>query len=236
MLVFILIILASVPFALSGCSSIFHNAFEKAASDHYPRPDQVEYLYTIDDIVLRGDFVNDDGVPYTIEPITSIHNEDFAIFFRKKTISNSDWIILDLHYAKHESGETTYSRRILSNFVHWTQHKSTGAMLDLTHVGEVRYFVHLYPFSSATLELAGIEAQQRPVFGLSGTEAIRSLKIEGQPVTEVIETKLDYDIVYFWYFENLLTEKSPVETVHTSDPDNPAYINFNNGEMLITMN
>lgn len=52
-----------------------------------------------------------------------------------------------------------------------------------------------------------IEEGKRFIFGSFGTEKVKTLKIEGQSPTEVIEYTAKGEKEYFWYYENLISDK-----------------------------
>ncbi len=55
----------------------------------------------------------------------------------------------------------------------------------------------------------GITEGNRFIFGNLGTEKVKTLKIEGQSPTEVIEYTLLGKKEYFWYYENLIENTKP---------------------------
>ena len=44
------------------------------------------------------------------------------------------------------------------------------------------------------------------IWGISQTKRIKNLRIEGQPVTNVIEVEMDGEPAFFWYFDDLTTD------------------------------
>lgn len=57
----------------------------------------------------------------------------------------------------------------------------------------------------------GIDEEERFIFGSLGTEKVKTLKIEGQSPTEVIEYTVKGKKEYFWYYENLISDKPSAE-------------------------
>ena len=57
----------------------------------------------------------------------------------------------------------------------------------------------------------GITEGNRFIFGNLGTENVKTLKIEGQSPTDVIEYTILGGKEYFWYYENLISDKPSAE-------------------------
>lgn len=57
----------------------------------------------------------------------------------------------------------------------------------------------------------GITEGNRFVFGTLSTEKVKTLKIEGQSPTEIIEYTSLGNKEYFWYYENLISDKPSSE-------------------------
>lgn len=72
---------------------------------------------------------------------------------------------------------------------------------------DMRRMVPLYDY----LAVFSIDKGSRFVYGSFGTEKIKTLKIEGQSPTEVIEYTLYGEKEYFWYYESLISDKPSSE-------------------------
>ena len=57
----------------------------------------------------------------------------------------------------------------------------------------------------------GITEGNRFIFGSLGTEKVKTLKIQGQSPTEIIEYIRKGKKEYFWYYENLISDKPSTE-------------------------
>lgn len=57
----------------------------------------------------------------------------------------------------------------------------------------------------------GIDEEERFIFGSLGTEKVKTMKIEDQSPTEVIEYTVKGKKEYFWYYENLISDKPSAE-------------------------
>lgn len=57
----------------------------------------------------------------------------------------------------------------------------------------------------------GLTEGNRFIYGSLGTEKVKTLKIEGQSPTEVIEYTVLGKKEYFWYYENLISDKPSAE-------------------------
>lgn len=67
----------------------------------------------------------------------------------------------------------------------------------------MREFAPLYDFMSEF----SINKGDRFIYGSFGTEKVKTIKIEGQSPTEVIEYMVKGKKEYFWYYENLISDK-----------------------------
>lgn len=61
------------------------------------------------------------------------------------------------------------------------------------------------------LAVFSINEGDRFIYGSLGTEKVKTLKIEGQSPTEVIEYVCLGEKEYFWYYENLISDKPSAE-------------------------
>ena len=57
----------------------------------------------------------------------------------------------------------------------------------------------------------GITEGNRFIFGSLKSEEVKKLKIEGQSPTEVIEYISNGEKEYFWYYDNLISDKPSTE-------------------------
>jgi hypothetical protein len=77
-----------------------------------------------------------------------------------------------------------------------------GAMIS-TPLKTMRDAAPLYDYMSEF----SINKGDRFIYGSFGTEKVKTIKIEGQSPTEVIEYLLKGKKEYFWYYENLISDK-----------------------------
>ena len=207
------IIILSLLSMLSGCLSI---------DNPFPPPNSVRYYDSIEEAVSNNSFKDQFQASNIGVIIKLFQNEKSATLFFKSGERDYDVIFIYKFYVKNESGKTMYSRPLSSTSMDWEMHKGVLIQADLNEIGEVRECIAMYSFG----DLLTIDETKRFVWGVSQTERIRSLRIEGQLVAEVIEIELGGENVYFWYYDDLETDKNPI---YAGNPD------FNVGEMIITM-
>ena len=219
-----LIAVCTLLLMLIGCSY--------SATDLYPPRDSTRYYDTIEEAVSSNSFEGEFHVAYIGEIIKLVQNDKFATLFFKPEKRAYEVIYVYNFYTKTDSGKIMYSRPLSSLCIDWEmQHKYVVNICNMNEIGEVRHCIHMY--SNDAFQYLFIDDTKRFVWGLSQSENIRSLKIEGQPVTEVIEIELGTDKVYFWYFDDLKTDKMPKYRV-SADFDDWENYDYNSGEMEIT--
>jgi len=214
-----------VFWAFTGCNAYL---LEK----YYPLPDSdsIDYYDSVEEAMIHGSFIDHEGNTIVGELIGLLYGDAYAILFlRPEPRYNRNRVFVYFLYVKKEAGTNMYSSIINRHFIDWEQHKGLCKLAGLSDTGEIRLSIFLYSQSGDWGKELNIDMPQRHVWGFSRTERVKNLAIEGQPVTEVIEIEFDEETVYFWYFDDLATEKSPVFLDEIGNPD------YNNGEMVITM-
>jgi len=178
--------------------------YSEFISPYILKPDEVPYYCDIKEAVAchNIDFLNTRIVG---EQIKLFQNDNLAIFFFKSKMNDKDTIVVLKHYTCAEDNEKLYSAPlsgsgILRNICSKPAVKAKNGGIDYTE--EVRFFIN-----KCSSQFFSVDATKLFIWGISQTEEIKSLKIEGQPVTEVVLVELDGKKVYFWYFDDFMTKK-----------------------------
>ena len=207
----ILIISIVITAALSGCISwpeadtvLIETDISGDASTLLV-PDDLQYFDTMEEAILHNDMdllnLNIDGI------IKLFENDEYAVLFcREKAGDNAgNDAVSVFKFVVKTDGNRIYSTPVAVNRKPWDGHKLFVKRAKLDEIGEVRLCI-----SRDSLRLFKVDDTKDFFWGLSQTERARNLKIEGQPVSEVIEVELDGETWYFWYFEDLQTDKRPL--------------------------
>ncbi|MCL2426880.1 MAG: hypothetical protein FWD05_11165 [Oscillospiraceae bacterium] len=197
----------------------------------FPPPDspRLEWFDSVEDAIIYGSSLHGTNLTYRGEITRLIQNECNALYF----IINPDErergrISIYFFYVRNESGTTRFSRLITPSFLMVDFELGLFDEANLDDIGEIRFGVWSCR-AERWYDALGIDIPQRYVWGISRTERVHNLAIEGQPVTEVIEFEHNGQTLYFWYFDDLQTDKSPLCSYELAN------FNFNVGEMDITM-
>ena len=167
-----------------------------------PIPDDMQYFDTIEEAVVHNEL---EIVNTNIDEIIKLFETDeFAVLFFRKNVNGSDVVNAFRFAAKEIDGTRSYAA-IAATGMSWETHKLTVKRGKVDEIGEVRYCI-----ASDILRYFRIDDTKNFFWGLSQTERVRSLRIEGQLVTEVIEVELDGETAFFWYFKDVKTDKRPV--------------------------
>jgi len=191
---------------LTGCTLEFPTTEENKAIIYkpIPKPDEVQYYNTIEEAVAHNTL---DGysVDEITEPIKLFRYNNLAVFFFKASNDNEDFVYVYKHYVTGDA-DIRYSPPVMATKILWIAHKNMVKMFNRDAIGEVLLCIECLN----TPQFFSADRTKTFVWGLSQTEKVSNLKIEGQPVTAVIEVELDGEKGYFWYFDDLKTEKLPI--------------------------
>ncbi|MDR2598897.1 MAG: hypothetical protein LBC73_01310 [Oscillospiraceae bacterium] len=199
----------------------------------FPPPDAMEYYDSIEDAIKSKSSTGMHGteLPYTGEITRLILNETNALFFiinpegRERSL-----IYIYFFYVNDESGNTMFSRVMTRGFIDIEQWLNSISLFNFNDIGEIGYSILSCWAEHWSAENIQANLPQRPVWGISQTEKVRNLVIEGQPVTEVIEFEYNGKPIFFWYFEDLETDKRPNYLENLDDN-----LEYDVGEMDISM-
>jgi len=168
-----------------------------------PDPDSLQYFDTIEEAIINNDLGIENII--IVDRIKLFENDESAVlFFRQKNVEGDDVVGAYRTFVKEYDGVRSYSTPIVATGRSPVANKLSVKNMKLDEIGEVRLSI-----SQDTLRSLRIDETKNFFWGLSQTERVRNLKIEGQPVTEVIEVELDGETWYFWYFDDLVTDKRP---------------------------
>lgn len=166
------------------------------------RPDEVPYFTTVEE-AMANNVLYDEAIKYVGKPITWFKHDIHAVLFAIYDAHGGSDTIFVYRFFTKDYPETLISRPISSMGIVWEGHKDSVRMMRLDEIGEIRLSLSLYNRG----HLFAVDNTKNFIWGLSQTERVRNLIIEGQQVTEVIEIELDGEIAFFWYFEDLITDK-----------------------------
>jgi len=169
-----------------------------------PDVDDLQYFDTIDKAVALNDLV-ETGVKRIDERIKLFENDEYAVLFFRSNLSGNDLVSTFKFIVKNIDGTHYYSMPVVVTNMSWEGHKWSVKKMKLDEIGEVRLCI-----AGDSLRWFRVDDSKNFFWGLAQTENVRNLKIEGQPVTEVISVELDGETGYFWYFDDLKTDKRPV--------------------------
>ena len=193
-----------------GCTlNVLKEFDEPMACSSYkmPNPTEMDYYSTIEEAVYHSDFYDEEysyNVSHIVKIIKLFQNDRLASVFVQSDDKDSDIIFVYMCYTRIESdGRILYSKPIKGTGIMWYAHKQAIVSRDYNATDEVKFCLSLY----SARQHFSIDNTKNFFWGLSQTEKVKNLKIEGQPVTEVIELELDGEPAYFWYFEDLATDK-----------------------------
>ena len=182
-------------------------------------PDDLQYFDTPEEAIMHNDL---DLQNLNLgERIKLFENDEYAALFIKENGNGDDGPSVFRFFVKESAGARSYSQPVIATRKTWDDHKLGVKRMKLDEIGEVRLWI-----SQDSLRLYRIDEAKNFFWGFSQTERVRNLQIEGQPVTEVIEVEMNDEIAFFWYFDDLKTDKRPIfKDVRT----------YTEGEFIITM-
>jgi len=221
LLTFILLII------LTGC--MFRYSFKGAdrdADNAAPlstilKPDDVLYYDSVEEAVAHNTLETYD-VKHVDEQIKLFQHDNLAVLFFKSNINNKDIIYVLKLYTKEESPKTLFSSPISGTNIFWEAYKTAVEKNKCDKLGEIRLCIELFNSTKSF----NADSAKNFIWGLSQTEEVKKLKIEGQTVTQVIAIEMDGETGYFWYFGDLVTDKPLVFADIRK---------YNEGEIVITM-
>ena len=182
-------------------------------------PDDLQYFDTPEEAIMNNDLELQNlnlG-----ERIKLFENDEYATLFIKENVNSFDVVSVFKFFVREIDDTRSYSQPIVASRTQWDGHKLGVKRGKLDEIGEVRLWI-----SQDSLRLYRIDDTKNFFWGFSQTERARNLKIEGQLATNVIKTELDGETAFFWYFDDLKTDKRPIfKDVR----------NYTEGEFIITM-
>ena len=200
---FYLIIAIILLIPLTGCMVGTYSQEEKHADPSTPmlKPEDVLYYNSVEEAVAHNN-LDTFNTKHIGEQIKLFRHDNIAVLFFKTNEFNKDAIYMLKFYIK-ESGGTQFSSPISGSNIQWEAHKAAVRMNNCDETGEIRLCIELLN----TSQVFNVDNTKTFVWGVSQTENVNDLEIEGQSATEVIEVELDGEVGYFWYFDDLETEK-----------------------------
>lgn len=131
-----------------------------------------------------------------------------------KIFENDEYATMFYHSVKDSKIEAFVCTKFKVRIVNGKKQYAI-ILLTLSEVGK-RWGSRLKGFQRAAplydyLAEYGITEGNRFIFGTIDTDKVKTLKIEGQSPTEVIEYTVKGKKEYFWYYENLISDKPSAE-------------------------
>lgn len=161
----------------------YHLTLEEAMKKGRIEKDEATlYQKNIDEIIMK--FENDDYVTIYFRSIKDKSEECFTMAkFKKKEIDGT------MHYSFRQMKPTVTNRGelIINNY-------------ELLIRNQILFCDYL--------QVLNINKENRFVYGDIRSDAVYSLKIEGQKPTGIVEYEVFGETWYFWYYENLISDKS----------------------------
>ncbi len=182
-----------------------HTIFEYGVKE-MPTFEEPEPIYadTMEEAITLNAADYFDQYPYmskVSDIIKVCENEDYAtMFYHSASSSEKDGIVASKFKVKKVNGKKQYSL-ILTN------HETIGGKGRSKPLITARRSAPLYDY----LAEFSINEGERFIFGSFDTEKVKTLKIEGQSPTEVIEYMVKDKKEYFWYYQNLISDKPSSE-------------------------
>jgi hypothetical protein len=126
----------------------------------------------------------------------------------------------DLLYAskieiEEENGNIKYSAPLWTTGQGWEVQKRLFSWIEKDYEEEERFSEEirsdLFFFNSKRIFNLS-EDKYWVRWGINGREAVKTMKIDGEKPTGIVEIEMNGETVYFWYYENLPISKSEIET------------------------
>ena len=181
------------------------NKLQEALTPKLPNPDDLYYYDSLDEAVAHNTLNEMSNVTRIDERIKLFENDQYAVLFFKFKFNNNDVLYAFKFYVRKIDGKPHYSPPIIGSGISWETQKYSVHQMKLDAVGEVRLSI-----SRDSFRFYRIDDTKNFFWGISSSPKAKNLKIEGQSATEVIPIKMDGDTAYFWYFDDLKTDKKPV--------------------------
>ena len=206
------IIILAIVFTLTGCmfgtnqpsAGSSQNIGNGALTPKLPDPDKLQYYDTLEEAVAHN-MIETSNVTHIDEKIKLFENDQDAVLFFRSNTYDRDVLYVFKFYVREINGTPHYSPPILGTNFMWAAQKLAVQKMKLDAIGEVRLCI-----SMDSLRQFRVDNSQNFFWGISQSPKAKNLKIEGQPATQVIPVKMDGDTAYFWYFDDLKTNKKPV--------------------------
>ena len=198
-----LIIASIVLTMLTGCMHQFsiEEVNKAILSDFLRKPENLQYFGSVEEAVTHNT-LEGSGIR-TVDESTKVFNHyDLAVFFFRSSIDNKDTICVTKHYTSDGQG-TLYSVPVNATNIIWESWKTAVITNKCDEIGEIKLCITLLNMS----QVFAVDSTKNFIWGISQSEEIKKLKIEGQPVAEVIEVEMDGETGYFWYFDDLKIDK-----------------------------
>ena len=172
------------------------------ARDWRPDFDEVEWYETLEEAVTNNELPEGHRFLTVNDHIALFEGEErVTFFFRSTNQAGYDVIAFYTGFLKRE-GDKTYYTPFFGGTARGQQYFRNVAILDLSDIGEIKYSITLTGH-----QFHAVNDDKTFIWGLFRTPEIYTLQIEGQSPTNIIPVEFNDEIIYFWYFEDLQTDK-----------------------------
>lgn len=152
------------------------------------------------------------------EVIKMLEKDDDCLIFIIENYDDCDWVLPYKSKTKIIDRKKYYSQPIMMTGVPW---KVTLECHDLVKKDAIRDGKDVFKeqvkddfiFGGASNNFNIGNDVQYIRYGMTTDDKVKSMKIDGNPPTEIIPIKLDKDDVYFWYYTNLNVDTSNLEDI-----------------------
>jgi hypothetical protein len=168
----------------------------------HPHPERAKYYDTLQEAIAHSK-LKEEVNTITIDEVLalSIDGQYGSLVFLSSSYGKTD-IYACMLYIDQSDGVTRYSAPFLGSDTSWALHKFAVEKGQKDDYEEIAYSMFMPDFNFDKKAM-GIENTKHFYWGLSQTERVKHLSIDGQPVTKVIEIDFDGERAYFWYFDDL---------------------------------
>jgi len=192
--------------------------------DWRPNFDELEWFETAEEAVYHNKLPENHSLQTVDEHIAIFKGEErITFFFRTQNMTGNDVVMFYTGWLKREGDKVYYSPFMGGSGVSQNSLNSEARLFGLDEIGEIRYSISMLGNAS---QIQATDDNKTFVWGLSQTPRIHTLQIERQSPTNIIPIQLDGETAYFWYFEDLQTDK-PLGFQDLTQ--------YTEGELIITM-
>lgn len=181
-----------------------------------PTDEELSFYPTIEE-ALESSKMSKDSMYGTKKIVKVVEKNNRCDVFFINTKDGEDGLFVYKLKMKLNEKQTLYSESMYAtggywNVVKWWIRALHKRCKDTELIKQV-VLSHLHSYnSSGTFDLGESGGQVK--WGLYTSEDIKSLTINGEAPTEIIELTMNGELVYFWYYENLDLPRSEITSAN----------------------